>query len=70
MTCDMQDDIVVRLVFVVSVQIPIARFVVNLHITYPKGVIDLYFGIKEIGTAIMVMQSGVNHFNNIVISCL
>ena len=61
--CDMQHDIVVSLVFVMSMQIPVARLVVNLHVTHPECLVDFHFSIEEIRSTVVIMQSGVNHLD-------
>jgi len=61
-----EDDVVVSLVLVVTMQIPVARLVVNLHVAHPKGAVYLELGIEEIGTCVAVVQSGVDDFHRLV----
>ena len=53
----------VVLVLVVTVQIPVTRLVVDLHIPHPQGSVDSHLRIEEVGTCVAVVQSRVNHFD-------
>ena len=59
----MQYDIVVSAVVVVTMLIPVARLVVNLHITYPQIAIDADLGIEKVRAGIVIMQTWVYHFD-------
>ena len=64
----MQHHIVVMRVFVVSVQVPVARFVVYLNIPDPQRAVYAHLGIKEVGPRIAVVQPGVYHFHGLSVS--
>jgi hypothetical protein len=49
------------LIMLMTMQIPVAGLVVNLHIAYPQCAIDLHLGIEEVGTAVTIVQSWVYH---------
>ena len=61
--CHVEDHVVVVLVLVVSMQIPVARLVVNLNVSYPESPADSHFRIEEVRTCVAVVQSGVNHLD-------
>ena len=60
---DVQNHVVVSFVLVVSMKIPVARLVVNLHVAHPESSGNLDFGVEEIGPCIAVVQSGVDDFH-------
>ena len=49
--------IVIPRVTVVVVQIPVAGLVMDLDIAHPKHMVDLYLGIKEVGSCIAIVQA-------------
>ena len=69
-TGHVEHHIVIAAILVVAVQIPVRRLVVNLHIPHPEGAVDIHLRIEEIGTCIVVVQSGVNHFDELAVGCL
>ena len=66
----MEDHIVISLVLVMSMNIPVARLVVDLHIPHPKRPSDLDLRIEEIRTRIAIMQTRVNHLDNLAVARL
>ena len=61
--CHMEDHVVVVLVFVMSMQIPVARLVMNLDISNPESPADSHFRIEEVWTCVAIVQSRVNHLD-------
>ena len=62
--------VVVVRVFVVTMHIPVARLLVDLHIPHPQRAAYLHFGIEEVRSCIVVVQARVNHFDVLAICCL
>jgi hypothetical protein len=60
---DVQNHVVVSLIFVVGMKIPVARLVVNLHVAHPQRTVNLDFSVEEIGPCIAIVQSGVDDFH-------
>ena len=58
-----QDHVVVRRVGVVTMQKPVGRALVNLHIAHPHHAVDAHLGVEEVGSGVHVMQSGVYHLH-------
>ena len=65
-SANVQDNVVVAFILIMSVHIPVACLVVNLHVAHPQGSVEFDFGIEEIGPCIAVVQSGVNYFHSLV----
>ena len=64
----MKHDIIIMHVLMVTVQIPVASLVVDLHISHPQCSADLHLGIEEIRTAVAVVQSGIYDFHRPAVS--
>ena len=62
--CHMKHHVVVCCILVVSMQKPVGRTVVNLHITHPQRAVNLHLSIEEVGTCIMIVQPRVNHLHD------
>ena len=58
-----QDHVVVRRVGVVTMQKPVGRALVNLHIAHPHHAVDAHLSVEEVGSGVHVMQSGVYHLH-------
>ena len=59
---DMQHDIVITTIILMTMKIPVGRPLVNLDITHPQRPSYLHLSIEEVGASIMVMQSYINDF--------
>ena len=62
-SANVEHHVVVSLVLLVSVQIPVARFVVYFDIAHPEHSVYLDFSIEEIGPRIAVVQPWVDDFH-------
>ena len=60
---NMQHHIVVSRILVVSVQKPVGRALVYLHIAHPQRAVKPNLGIEEVGTRVMVMQTGIDYLH-------
>ena len=58
---DVEHHIIVMLVALVAVQIPVAGAVVQLDVAHPQRAAYLDAGVEEVGPAVVVVQSGVDH---------
>ena len=58
---NMQHHVVVVRVAVVAVLIPVGGAVVNLDIAHPQCAVNLHFGVEEVRSGVVVMQSRVNN---------
>ena len=64
---NVQYDIIITRVFVMSMKIPVTWLAVYLNIAHPHGSTYLHLGIEEVRACIMVVQSDINNLN--VLSC-
>ena len=63
-----QNHVVVTLILIMAMQIPVARFVVDLHVTHPQRPPDSHLRIEEVRARIAVVQPRVDHFNGLAIA--
>ena len=63
-----ENHVVVGRIVVVSVQIPVAGAFMDFHVTHPKRSVDFHLGIEEVGSRMMVVQSGVYDFHGLSVS--
>ena len=54
---DVQHHIIIMVILLVSVEIPVRRLVVDLHVSHPQRAVDLHLSVEEVGTRISVVQS-------------
>ena len=62
MGCYMQDDIIIRLVRIMSMLVPIGRTSMYFNISYPLNTIQCDFGLEEIRPRIAISKSRINDF--------
>lgn len=55
---DVQDDIVIVWILVMTMKEPVARLVMYLHIAYPQRAVNLYLCVEEIGPALLLWRPG------------
>ena len=58
-----QHHVVVCFVLIMSMGVPVGRFLVYLHISHPHHAADFHLGIEEVGTVVAVVQTGVYHLH-------
>ena len=66
--CHVENHIIVTRILVMAVQIPVTGFVMDLHVAHPQRPADLHLRIEEVGTCIVVVQAGVNHFDGFTVA--
>ena len=57
---DVQDDAVVGRVLIMVVAFPIAGAHVDFDVAHPQVTVNLYFGVKEVGTRVGIEQAWVD----------
>ena len=65
LSADVQDNVVIAVVLVVSMGEPVARLVVDFDVTHPQRTPDFNLCIEEIGPRIVVVQAGIYHFHRL-----
>ena len=63
----MQYHIVIGTIVFMMMLIPVAAVHMYLHVSHPHRIIDLYLGIKEIGTRVVVMQTRVYNLHILIV---
>ena len=62
---NVQNDIVIILVSLMTMLFPIGRMGVNFDISYPKYSVHLDFGIEEVGACVVVGETWINDFQRL-----
>ena len=64
-----QHNIVVGGIMIVTVNIPVGRFLVYFHVAHPKRAVDFHLCIEKIGTCMVVVKSRVDYFYGLPVGC-
>ena len=65
----MEHHVVVGFVRIVVVAIPVGGGVVYFHVAHPECAADFHFCVKEVGSLVPIVQSGVDDVHLLSVDC-
>ena len=64
---DVQHHVVIPRIAVVTVLVPLAAVLMNLHIAHPQRAADAQLGVEEVGTGVAIVQARVDDLHQLAV---